>query len=37
MSKGITNLEIDKFFEDEENQHLKNNYMGVYSIDLITK
>ena len=28
MSKGITNLEIHKFFEDEENQDLKNNYMG---------
>ena len=37
MSKGITNLEIDKFFENEENQDLKNNYMGVYSIDSITK
>ena len=37
MSKGIANLEIDKFFENEENQDLKNNYMGVYSIDSITK
>ena len=36
MSKGIANLEIDKFFENEENQDLKNNYMGVYSIDSIT-
>ena len=35
MSKGIANLEIDKFFENEENQDLKNNYMGVYSIDSI--
>ena len=37
MSKGIANLEIDTFFENEENQDLKNNYMGVYSIDSITK
>ena len=38
MSKGIANLEIDKFFENEENQDLKIlYYMGVYSIDSITK
>ena len=36
MNKGITNLEINKFFENEENQDIKNNYMGVYSIDSIT-
>ena len=30
MSKGISILEIKKFFENEENQDLKNNYMGVF-------
>ena len=37
MVKGITNLEINKFFEKEENQYIKNNYMGVYSMDSITR
>ena len=37
MSKGISNFEIDIFFENEENQDLKNNYMGVYLIDSITR
>ena len=34
---GITNLEIDKYFEKEENEDIKKNYMAVYSIDSITK
>ena len=34
---GITNLEIDKFFEKEEHEDIKKNYMAVYSIDSITK
>lgn len=37
MSKGITNLENDKFFENKQNQDIKNNYMGIYSMDSITK
>ena len=37
MDKGIANLEINKFFENEENQDIKNNYMGVYSMDSITR
>ena len=37
MVKGITNLESNKFFEKEENQYIKNNYMGVYSMDSITR
>ena len=37
MSKGISNLEIENFFENEENQDLKNNYMGVHSIDSIAR
>ena len=32
MPKGIANLEIDKLFENEENQDLKNNYMGVIQL-----
>ena len=37
MSKGLSNFKIDNFYEDEENDNLKNNYMGTYSIDSITK
>ena len=37
MDKGITNLEINKFFENEENQDIKNNWMRVCSIDSITR
>ena len=38
MSKGLSNFQIDNFFkEEEENEDLKNNYMGTYSIDSITK
>ena len=37
MDKGIKNLEINNFFENEENQDIKNNYMGVYSMDSITR
>ena len=37
MVKGITDLEINKFFENEENQDIKNNYIGVYSMDSITR
>ena len=37
MSKGISNFQIDDFFRDEENEDLKENYMGTYSIDSITK
>ena len=37
MSKGISNFEINNFFENEENQDLKSNYVAVYSIDSITR
>ena len=37
MDKGITNIQMNKIFENEENQGIKNNYMGVYSMDSITK
>ena len=26
-----------KFFQDKENEEIKKNYMGVYSMDLITR
>ena len=34
---GITNIEIEKLFDDEMNEDLKRNFMGVYSLDSITK
>ena len=34
MFGGITNLEIDKLFENDD---IKKNYMGVHSIDSITR
>ena len=37
MDKGITNLEINKCFEKEEKQDIKNNYLRVYSMDSITR
>ena len=33
---GITNTEIEKFFENETNNDLKRIFMGVYSSDSIT-
>ena len=37
MDKGITDLEFNKFFENEENHDIKNNYVGAYSMDSITR
>ena len=37
MDKGISNIKIEKFFNDEQNEDLKKNYMGVYSLDSITR
>ena len=37
MSNGISNFQIDKFFKDEDNEELKKNYMGTFSIDSVTK
>ena len=34
---GITNIEIEKFFDDETNKDLIRNFMGIYSSDSITK
>ena len=37
MDKGLSNFQINKYFKDEENEEIKKNYMGVYSMDKITK
>ena len=37
MDKGISNLEINKVFKNEENQDIKNKYMGLYSMNSITQ
>ena len=37
MSKRLSNFQIDDFFKEEKNQDWKNNYIGTYSIDSITK
>ena len=34
---GITNIKINKFFDDEMNEDLKRNFIGVYFSDSITK
>ena len=34
---GITNIEIEKFFDDETKEDLKRSFMAVYSSDSITK
>ena len=34
---GITNIDIEKFFDNETNDDLKKKFMGVYSSDSITK
>ena len=37
MDKGISNIETEKFFHNEQNEDLRKNYMDVYSMDSITK
>ena len=37
MSKRIGNFQIDKFFKEENNEELKKNYTGTFSIDSVTK
>ena len=37
MNEGVTNFQIDKFFQNKENEEIKKNYMGVYSMDSITR
>ena len=37
MGDGISNTQIQNFFENEENEDLKNNFVGVFSMDYVTK
>ena len=37
MDKGVSNLQIEKFFHNEQNEDLKKNYMGIFSMDSITR
>ena len=37
MDKGLSNFQIDKSFKNKENEGIKKNYMGVYSMDKITR
>ena len=37
INKGLSNFQIDELFKNEENEDLKKNYMGTYSIDSITR
>ena len=37
MNKGLSNFQVDDFFKNEENEDLKKNHMGTYSIDSIIK
>ena len=37
MDKGLRNFQIDDCFKNEENEDLKNIYMGTYSTDSITR
>ena len=34
---GISNLDVEKFFENETNDDSKKNFMGIYSSNYITK
>ena len=37
MSDGITNSQIENFFQKDENEDLKKNFIGVFSMDYITR
>ena len=37
MGDGITNSQIEKFFQKDENEDLKKNFIGVFSMDYITR
>ena len=36
MSKGTSNFQIDRYFKEEDNEELKKNCVGSFSIDSIT-
>ena len=37
MSKGISDIEIEKLFKEINNDDLNNNFLGVYPSDKINK
>ena len=37
MGDGITNSQIENFFLKDENEDLKRNFIGVFSMDYITR
>ena len=37
MGDGISNTQIRNFFQNEENEDIKNNFVGVFSMDYVTK
>ena len=37
MNDGISNTQIQNFFEKEQNEDIRKNFMGVYSMDWVTK
>ena len=37
MGDGISNFDTENFFDNEHNEDIKKSFMGVYSIDNVTK
>ena len=37
MNKGLTNFQVDKFFQNQGNEEIMKNYMGVCSMESITR
>ena len=37
MGDGISNTQIQNFFQKDENEDLKNNFVGVFSMDYISR
>ena len=37
MGDGINNIQIQNFFQKDENEDLKNNFVGVFSVDYILR
>ena len=37
MGEGVSNTQIQIFFEKKQNEDIRNNYMGVFSMDYVTK
>ena len=37
MGDGINNTQIQNFFQKDENEDLKNNFIGVFSMDYISR